>query len=111
MTPAKMQYALPYKAMVVFDGDGGVVIKKSYNVSGVVRDSAGLYTISFTNAMADANYPVSIAGTANLGGLNGSIRAPAASDPPSIKTTKQLQVCFGNGTSRSDVGEASVMIF
>lgn len=99
-------------AMVAFDGDGGVaIIGTPFNVGSVTRDSAGLYTINFASALPDANYLVSIAGTANLGGLNGFVRAPAASDPPSVKTTTQLQVGFGNGVNRSDVGMANVIIF
>jgi hypothetical protein len=33
-------------------------INNSYNVSSVTYNSAGIYTINFTNAMADANYSV-----------------------------------------------------
>ena len=34
------------RAWVNFDGSGGVTIRDSYNVSGVVRTSAGNYTIT-----------------------------------------------------------------
>jgi hypothetical protein len=99
-------------AMVAFDGDGGVsIIGTPFNVGSVTRNSAGLYTIDFASALPDADYLVSIAGTANLGGLNGFVRSPAANNAPSIKTTTQLQVGFGNGSSRSDVGLANIIIF
>lgn len=41
-----------------FDGvtGGTATIRASYNVSSVTRNSAGNYTVNFTNALADANY-------------------------------------------------------
>lgn len=46
------------KAWVVFDGKtGGVAtVKASANVTSVVRNSTGDYTITFTNAFANTNY-------------------------------------------------------
>ena len=45
------------KAWVVFTCSTAAILA-SYNVSGVVRNSAGLYTISFTTAFASASYAV-----------------------------------------------------
>lgn len=45
------------KAWVKFNGTNGV-ISASMNVSGVVRSSTGNYVVTFTNALADANYVV-----------------------------------------------------
>ena len=42
-------------AWVNFNGTNGT-IRASYNVSSVTRVGAGNYTITFTNALADANY-------------------------------------------------------
>lgn len=46
------------RAWVSFDGESGGVatIKASGNISSVVKDSEGLYTITFTTPMPDANY-------------------------------------------------------
>lgn len=44
------------KAWVNFNGVTTATVRASYNVSSVVRNSTGDYTINFTNAMADANY-------------------------------------------------------
>jgi hypothetical protein len=54
------------KAWVNFDGYTGSVatIKGSYNVSSVTRNSTGLYTIAFTNAISDANYSVGLSSSA-----------------------------------------------
>lgn len=51
------------RAWVNFNGGTGA-INASGNVSGVTRNSTGTYTITFTTAMADANY--SVVGTALL---------------------------------------------
>ena len=44
------------KAWVKFDGNGSISGVTSYNVSSVVRNSTGNYTVNFTNSLADANY-------------------------------------------------------
>ena len=68
-TPAKMEYYdganwTPFvstistgqvQAYINFDGVTSTVVK-SYNVTSLVVNSAGNYTINFTNAMSDANY-------------------------------------------------------
>lgn len=43
------------KAWVSFTGATGVILS-SYNISGVVHNSTGVWTVSFTNAFADTNY-------------------------------------------------------
>jgi hypothetical protein len=44
------------KAWINFDGTGTVSISDSFNVSSVTDNGTGDYTVSFTNAMANANY-------------------------------------------------------
>jgi hypothetical protein len=44
------------KAWVNFNGTGTVAIRSSFNVSSVVRNDTGDYTINFTTAMPTANY-------------------------------------------------------
>lgn len=46
------------KAWVNFNGTGTVAIRASYNVSSITDNGTGLYTVNFTNALADANYSV-----------------------------------------------------
>jgi hypothetical protein len=45
-------------AWVNFNGNSGAspVIRASYNVASVVRNSTGNYTITFSNSLADGNY-------------------------------------------------------
>jgi hypothetical protein len=44
------------RAWVNFNGTGTVAIRASFNVSSITDNSAGNYTINFTNAMPDINY-------------------------------------------------------
>lgn len=46
------------KAWVNFNGSTPPVIRGSYNVSSVTRNSTGDYTVNFTSALTDANYSV-----------------------------------------------------
>lgn len=51
---------MPIRAAVNFTVGAGpgfaITINSQYNVSGVVRDSVGAYTVSFTTAMPNVNY-------------------------------------------------------
>jgi hypothetical protein len=61
------------KAWVNFDGETGskTTIRSSFNVSSITYVTTGTYTISFTTAMPDANYP--------MAGSVGRTSDPAAS--------------------------------
>ena len=48
------------KAWVTFAG--AATISASFNVSSVTNISTGVYSVSFTTAMADANYAVNVSG-------------------------------------------------
>jgi hypothetical protein len=55
------------KAWGTFNGTGVGTILASYNVSSVTRTASGIYTITFTNALADANYAVCSVGSSGAG--------------------------------------------
>jgi hypothetical protein len=55
-TPAAIANGIA-KAWVSFNGTGTVAIKAQYNVSSITDRGVGAYTVNFTNALADANYP------------------------------------------------------
>lgn len=46
------------KFWCIFDGSGTASLTNGYNVSSVVRSSAGIYTVNFTTAFADTGYIV-----------------------------------------------------
>ena len=49
------------KAWVNFNGSNGAspVVRSSFNISSVTRNSTGYYTVNITTAMANANYCIS----------------------------------------------------
>lgn len=63
---AGAQYGTFCRAWVNFNGTGTIAINASFNVSALTDNAVGSYSISFTNAFADANYSTTAA-TANSG--------------------------------------------
>ena len=57
------------------NGVGGSTINASYNIASISRTGVGTYTVSFTNALADANYAVVIS-TSGDGTNAGNIVIP-----------------------------------
>jgi hypothetical protein len=53
------------RAWINFDGTGTVAIRGSFNVSSITDNGTGNYTVTFANAMANANYTVPAAGSYN----------------------------------------------
>jgi len=47
------------KAFLNFNGTGVVAIRASFNVNTITDNGTGDYSVSFTNALADANYVIS----------------------------------------------------
>lgn len=102
ITPAKLNGAqsgsapiFGVRAWVSINGTSGA-IRGSGNVSGVVRNAAGQYTITFTTAMADANYAVigmagenghgnyadvSIIGTPAVGSIKVGVKQQSSGNP------------------------------
>ena len=105
------------KAWVNFNGTGTVAIRGSFNVSSITDDGTGLYTVNFTNALADANYVVVTCNNTNDGGsdhrqqlyVNGSggnVYSLATSSVQLEFTTVDL-----NGYSRQDSAMVAIAIF
>ena len=55
------------RAWVNFDGVNNGKIRAAYNVSSITKNGAGDYTITFTSALADANYAAVIGGSRDSG--------------------------------------------
>jgi hypothetical protein len=90
---------------VRFNGNGGVTINASFNVSSVTRSGAGIYAITFTTAMTDANY--AIVGTGSFPGTSNNYLCPAASPT----TAGYGVVTFVNAGATADSNIVSVAIF
>ncbi len=60
------------RAWVNFNGTGTISIRSSGNVSSLVDDGTGIYTVNFTTAMPDPNYAGLV--SANINGSNHDVR-------------------------------------
>lgn len=91
-------------------GNGG--IRASFNVSSVTDNGTGNYTITFTNAMVDANYNfvLSRGNITSGGGENGFV---ILSDNFALPTTGGLSIATVNvaGSALQDPDRVCVSIF
>jgi hypothetical protein len=90
------------RAWVNFNGmSGSVAIRASGNISSVTRTAQGVYTVSFTNALADANY--SMSGTAERDdGLAWTLSVSPS--PASTQTASDAYICTGYAGSQASQG-------
>jgi len=97
-------------AWVNFDGtlSGTISPRASYNISSITKNTTGDYTLTFTNALADANYaPIGICSTANAYPSYSGSRVPYVSAPAGTISTTQLRVATGAGATSSGTGGAA----
>jgi hypothetical protein len=98
---------------VNLNGVTTVTIRSSYNISSVVRNAAGDYTLNFTNALNDANY--AILGTSATGNYGVFSVCPLGTNGTYATTTAcRVVVGYTNlGTSfiNADSDGLSVAIF
>lgn len=99
------------KAWVSWNGANGT-IRGAYNISSVTRNSTGQYTVNFTNALADANYCISIS-TSDLGGGGSSSMYAYISDNTAVRTTTSFRFVslISNGASFFDSQYLNASIF
>lgn len=89
------------RAWVNFNGTGTVSIRASGNVSSIVDNGVGDYTLNFTSAMADANY------ASAQGALTSLVIATFQS-----KTASAFRIiCRSSGGTGSDAAEVDISIF
>lgn len=100
------------KAWVNFNGSTPPVIRASYNVSSVTRVGAGIYTVNFTNALADANF-ATIVSTSSLGlGTYGAFSNIVGTTTSTIvPTTSTTTIYTGYTTGQFDQTYVSVAVF
>jgi len=102
------------RAWVNFDGTGSIgvnqTIRASGNVASVLKNAAGDYTITFTTAMADANY--SAVGTARMNGTLGNSQDGRVLQTRTFATGTLQVYCTSNLTNNgSDSNIICVQIF
>ena len=92
------------KAWVNFNGSGTVAIRDSENVSSILDEGSGDYTINFTNSMSNANYNHVAGGQSALSNANREIKIPGDTTP----TASALQLWTTNHASLTDFTFISV---
>ena len=107
------------KAFVNFNGSGGLgacVLGDALNVTSVIKNGVGDYTVNFTNAMTTNTYAVGGGGTHGASGVPGqnpSILAEWAASNALSKTLNAVRVSTGGspGDVAEDVLSGNVFIF
>jgi hypothetical protein len=98
------------KAWVNFDGtlSSPITPRGSYNISSVVKNSTGDYSVNFTTSMPNANY--SICGTAGAGATyNAVVLSPYAF---AAQSTSGIRFrTYGSASTLADQDLISVAIF
>jgi len=104
------------KAWVNFNGVPSTpTVNSQFNVSSVVKNSTGNYTVNFTTAMSNSTYAVHTTGTENTTGEIARVACiyGDASTGASGKTTSAVRVVFGatNAATFFDSAEMNVSVF
>ena len=91
------------------------LIRASGNVTSVLRNAIGDYTVTFTTAMSDANYSITITtaslATSQVSGI-GSVKGTFAGGA-SNKTASQVSILTGQSSTNgaADIAEVNVSVF
>ena len=93
-------------AWVNFDGSTPTILS-SYNISSIVKNGTGDFTLNFTTPMIDANYSVSFGQRENAG-QNGFV---TEQHDTVVRTTTQLRIYSIVGTTTTDFPITSVQFF
>ena len=99
------------KAWANFSLTGGTVtINKSYNISGIIRNSTGNFTVTFTTALTDTNYAV--VGSASWDSSSGIVAGTVGPQGSGAYTTTSCAMFCGNGTGAAlDCTRISIVFF
>ena len=96
------------KAWVQFDGDDATIQGTGFNVSGVVRNSIGNYTITFTDALANNDYAV--AGFCADATSGAGMVCNQSNSSPEATTTIDIETWDTEAAALADYGRVHVMI-
>jgi hypothetical protein len=98
------------QAWVNFNGTGTVAERASGNVAGVADNGTGSYTITFINAMPDANY--TLVGTASRTAAQQLPRIVFFIETDTYSTTAvQIRVAETNAGGALDCGIINIAVF
>ena len=99
------------KAWVNFNGQGTVAIKDSYNVSSITDGGAGIYTVNFTNAMANTDYSVSTGAFYNGTGFDDPLIVAQDDSQTTTTTALPIYVYRPMSSALTDVYKCFLQVF
>jgi hypothetical protein len=97
------------KAWVNFNGTGTVAIRRDFNVTSIVDNGTGDYTVNFTTAMTDANYVV--AGAVSTVYDSGVTPRSTISEPTLLNTGSVRISCTYHENTRLDSKVVCISVF
>ena len=113
-TPAQVSQGRA-KAWVNFEADGTVAIIDDFNVSSITDGGTAIFTVNFTNALANANYTMtgsSHSYSTDYTGIVVSLSARAGSgNSIDTKTTTACKIVTAATTTEVDPVNISVLFF
>ena len=104
---AGVQVGTLCRAWVNFNGTSGAspVIRASFNISSVVRNGAGDYTVNFSNTLNDANYSVN-----GMTNPDGSTNVQVVQIRPDLTTTSTSLFRIRISNSSGSLSDESVVM-
>ncbi len=96
------------KAWVQFDGDDATIQGTGFNVSGVVRNSVGNYTVTFSDALANNDYAV--AGFCADATSGAGMVCNQSNSSPEATTTIEIETWDTEAAALADYGRVHVMV-
>ena len=85
----------------LYNGTSAPTLRSAYNVSSITRNSTGLYTISFTNTLSDANYTLVFQAQVATYAYSTSAYANAYLITSKTTTSFQISTAYVSNTSGS----------
>ena len=90
------------KAWISFDGEGTIAINDSFNISSIADNATGVYTVTLSNAMANANYCVTVSVKSNLSNQNTFANLGGTSESDPSTTAFQIATMGSTNLSATD---------
>lgn len=118
-TTAFVSATNPFRAWVNFNGVGTTVgsnltVNSSFNVTNVVYEGAGIYTINFTTNITDSNYVVIATGCASSGSSVGNptvgLQANPVTATPALKTTSQVRIVSAKDSTGIATNQSNISV-
>jgi len=114
-TTAFVSATNPFRAWVNFNGVGtagnNLTINSSFNVTNVVYNATGDYTINFTNNITDANYAVFATGNTGGNPIAATIGIKSdGSNNVTLKTSSQLRMAYHKDSTGAAVNGTNISV-